>query len=91
MRQRTVRSIQVFVVSLLLVYVADWGLLRLRIARGTAFRTVQVHQLLATPLKGQKEEYDYLGDASVTCSRSLFPQAGNLPCWWLARHTTQWQ
>ncbi len=91
MRKPIVRSLQILVACALLLYVADWAYLRARISRGTAFQTVQVHQLLATPLKGQKEEYDFLGDEPTTCSRSLFPQAGNPPCWWLARHTTAWQ
>jgi hypothetical protein len=91
MRLTIIRSAQILVASVLLVYAIDWATLHARIARGTAFRTIQVHQLLATPLKGNKEEYDFEGDADATCSRSLFPQAGNSPCWWLSRHTTQWQ
>ncbi|NYF78991.1 hypothetical protein [Granulicella arctica] len=90
-RRWIVRGIQLLAASLLLLYAADWAILRLRISHGTAFEVIQVHQFLATPLKGQKEEYDYMGDAPVSCSRSIFPQAGNPPCWWLARHTTQWQ
>jgi hypothetical protein len=52
---------------------------------------VQVNQLLATPLKGNKVEYDLMGTVPVTCSRSLFPQQGNPACWWLKRHTSQWE
>jgi hypothetical protein len=52
---------------------------------------MQVDQYLETPLKGNKAEYDYMGTQPETCSRSLFPQAGNPPCWWLARHTSRWQ
>jgi hypothetical protein len=91
MRRAVLRSLQILAAVLILTYVADWSILHLRIAHGTAFQTMQVHQLLNTPLKGQKEEYDFLGDVPVTCSQSLFPQAGNPPCWWLARHTTQWE
>jgi len=83
--------VQCLLVTVLLAYTGDWGILHLRIAHGTAFRTLQVDQFLATPLKGNKAEYDYMGSQPVTCSRSLFPQAGNPPCWWLARHTSQWQ
>ncbi len=86
-----VRGLQLLCVALVVVYIADWITLRVRTTHGTAFQTIQVHQFLATPLKGQKEEFDYDGDAAITCSRSLFPQAGNPPCWWLARHTTQWE
>jgi len=86
-----VRVVQVLVALVVLVYVADWVTLHARVSHGTAFQTMQIHQFLATPLKGQKEEYDYDGDVAVTCSRSIFPQAGNEPCWWLARHMTQWE
>jgi hypothetical protein len=83
--------VQGLAVALLVIYAADWAVARVRVARGTAFGVVTVHQLLATPLKGQKEEYDYMGDAAMPCTRSIFPQAGNPPCWWLARHTTVWE
>ncbi len=77
--------------ALLLLFAGDWSLLHYRISRGTAFKTMQVDQYLETPLKGNKAEYDYMGTQPETCSRSLFPQAGNPPCWWLARHTSRWQ
>ena len=73
------------------LYVWDWVLLRIRVSRGTAYDVVQVNQLLATPLKGNKVEYDLMGTVPVTCSRSLFPQQGNPACWWLKRHTSQWE
>jgi len=75
----------------LLTYVVDLAVLQVRIRRGTAYGVVQVNQFLATPLKGQKEEYDLLGTVPVTCARSLFPQPGIPACWWLERHTSQWQ
>ncbi len=83
--------VQVLLAALLLLFAGDWSLLHYRISRGTAFKTMQVDQYLETPLKGNKAEYDYMGTQPETCSRSLFPQAGNPPCWWLARHTSRWQ
>jgi hypothetical protein len=74
-----------------LVYAGDWAVLTVRVSHGTAFRQVQVTQFLATQLKGNKTEYDLMGTFPQTCSRSLFPQKGNLPCWWLQRHTSQWE
>jgi hypothetical protein len=74
-----------------LVYLSDWAVLRVRIAHGTGYRTVQITQLLATPLKGNKAEYDMMGTSQETCSRSIFPQKGDLPCWWLLKHTSQWE
>jgi hypothetical protein len=46
---------------------------------------------MGVPLKGQKEEYDYLGTVTVPCSRSLFPQGGNDPCWHLRRNPSHWE
>jgi hypothetical protein len=83
--------VQVLLASILLLDAIDWAVLHIRMARGTAFQTVQINQYLATPLKGNKAEYDYMGTQQETCSRSLFPQADNSPCWWLSRHTTRWQ
>jgi len=90
-RKLFLRTVLTLVATLLLLFAGDWTVLHSRISHGTAFQTITVHQLLATPLKGQKEEYDYVGDMPMTCSRSIFPQEGDQPCWWLARHTTVWE
>lgn len=49
-------------------------------------RQVVVRQFYAVRLKGKKVEYMPLDDATETCSRSLFPQMGYLPCWYVTRH-----
>jgi hypothetical protein len=85
------RVAQALLVSLVLLYAADWAVMHVRISHGTAFRTVPVDQFLATPLKGNKVEYDWSGTVDETCSRSIFPQTGDTACWWLERHKTQWQ
>ena len=73
------------------LYVGDRIVLQFRIAHGTAYRVVDVNQFLATPLKGNKVEYDLMETVQETCSRSIFPQKGNPPCWWLERHKSQWK
>ena len=88
---RLVRLVMVLAVLSGLLYVGDWLVLRIRVSHGTAYRVIQVNQLLATPLKGNKVEYDFMGTAAVTCSRSIFPQQGHAACWWLERHTSQWE
>jgi hypothetical protein len=88
---RLVRSMMVLAVLFGLLYVGDWAVLRVRVSRGTAYDVVQVNQFLATPLKGNKVEYDLMGTVPMTCSRSIFPQTGNPACWWLRRHTSQWE
>jgi len=49
------------IVALGMLYAGDWVVLRFRIAHGTAYGVVQVNQFLATPLKGNKMEYDLIG------------------------------
>jgi len=89
--RRLVRFVLMLGVLCGLLYVGDWLVLRVRASHGTAYRVIQVNQLLATPLKGNKVEYDLMGTVPMTCSRSIFPQNGNPACWWLERHTAQWQ
>ena len=89
--QRLGRALVVLVVLLGLLYVGDWVVLRVRVSHGTAYRVIPVNQFLATPLKGNKVEYDLMGTVPVSCSRSIFPQQGNPACWWLEKHTSQWE
>jgi hypothetical protein len=74
-----------------LFYVGDWAVLRVRLSHGTAYRVIKVNQFLASPLKGSKVEYDWTGTVEQQCSRSVFPQQDSPACWWLERHTSQWQ
>ncbi len=91
MGRRLGTIVQIALASAILLFVCDWGWFHLRLSRGTAYGSVQVEHYLTTPLKGNKAEYDYLGTNPQTCSRTLFPQGGNVPCWWLERHKQQWQ
>jgi hypothetical protein len=75
----------------LVLYIGDSIVLRMRLARGTAFGSVEVDQFLATPLKGEKVEYDMVGSFQQTCTHSIFPHEGQPPCWWVQRHNTQWE
>lgn len=90
-RQRLGQLAIVMVVLLGILYVGDWVVLQVRITHGTAYGVVEVNQFLATPLKGNKVEYDLVGAVQETCSRSIFPQKGNPACWWLERHKSQWK
>jgi hypothetical protein len=72
----------------ILLYAGDWGVFQVR---GKPVGVVEVNQLLATPLKGNKVEYDFMGVLAVTCSRSIFPRNGNSACWWVERHKAQWE
>ena len=83
------RILQLALAFLAVLYLGDWATLALRPAAQTA-SSVQVDQFLKTPLKGQKEEYDYMGTVAQPCVVSLFPHGSETPCWWLKRHRTQW-
>lgn len=91
MIRRFFLALECFLAAILILYLCDWGVLRIRMARQSAFRQIQVDRFLSTPLKGDKYEYDYLGSAMEICARSIFPHASYDPCWWLDRHRTQWR
>jgi len=91
MKVRTIgRILQTAAILFVLLYVSDWCALQLRHKRGTAYGTVEVHEFLATSLKGSKTEYDMTGTVQRTCTHSIFPHEGNPACWWLERHTSEW-
>jgi hypothetical protein len=76
----------VFVAAFVVTYGGDWAIYKLR---GSPTSTVTVNKFLTVPLKGNKIEYDYVGTAEQACSVSLFPQAGQSPCWHLRRNPNQ--
>ena len=74
------------VAGFVVVYAGDWALFRLR---GSPHSKVTVNRYVTIPLKGNKQEFDYLGSVDTPCSVSLFPQSGQNPCWHLRRNTNQ--
>jgi hypothetical protein len=91
MKRALLQALKFSLAALLILYAGDWGLYQIRMERQTGLGSVQVDQFLATRLKGEKQEFDYLGTVAQVCARSLFPHASNLPCWWLEGHRTQWE
>lgn len=82
---------EVLAVAVLLLWLGDWVVFRVRAAHGNGFQSIQVQEYLTTPLKGSKVEYDFLGTAMESCARSIFPHASAAPCWWVRRHTQVWE
>jgi hypothetical protein len=80
------RLVVVLVVAFVAVYGGDWAIFKLR---GSPHSKVTVNRFLSIPLKGNKQEFDYLGTSDVPCSVSLFPQAGQSACWQLRRNPNQ--
>lgn len=82
----TARSLLVLLVAAVLVYPLDWAVWRVRLAAGGGMGEVDVTNMTAAELKGNKEEFYTDSQMTVPCSKSLFRQAGSGACWWLARH-----
>jgi hypothetical protein len=80
------RVVVVLAVCFVVAYGCDWAIFKLR---GSPTSKVTVNRYLSIPLKGNKVEFDYLGTVDAPCSVSLFPQAGESPCWRLRRNTNQ--
>ena len=76
MRRWLLRVVVVLVVGFVAVYPGDWAVFKFR---GSPLSKVTVNRYLTIPLKGNKQEFDYLGTMDVPCSVSLFPQAGQRP------------
>ncbi|MGB8261295.1 MAG: hypothetical protein WCE75_13130 [Terracidiphilus sp.] len=73
-------------IAFVALYGGDWAIYKLR---GSPRSTVNVNRFLTIPLKGGKQEIDYLGTSPLSCSLSLFPQGGQSACWQLRRNTNQ--
>lgn len=80
------RAVVVLAVVFVALYAGDWAVFKLR---GSPQSKVTVNRFITIPLKGNKQEFDYLGSSDVPCSVSLFPQAGQSACWQLRRDTSQ--
>lgn len=86
MRRCLPRGVVIIVAGFVAAYVGDWAIYKLR---GSPHSTVTVQRYLTVPLKGNKQEFDYLGSAEVPCSVSLFSQGDQATCWQLRRNATQ--
>ncbi len=77
---------------LLLLYLADfaWYELRLQFPKlGSATGSVHRIRLLEVPVKNNKVDFEIdpvKPEEDLPCSHSLFPRAGNRPCWYVTRH-----
>jgi len=86
MKRWLIWVVLVLVAGFVAVYAGDWAVFKLR---GSPSAKVTVNSYVTIPLKGNKQEFDYLGSSDISCSRSLFPQAGLSPCWQLRRNPNQ--
>jgi hypothetical protein len=82
----SLRVTVVLAAAFALTYAADFSIYKFR---GSPQGKVTVNRYVTIPLKGNKQEFDYLGTLDAPCSRSLFPQAGMAACWQLRRNPNQ--
>ena len=80
------RVLVVLTAAFVVLYAGDWAVFKLR---GSPRSTVTVRRYVTIPLKGNKQEFYYLGSIDAPCSVSLFPQAGLDSCWQLRRNQIQ--
>ena len=74
------------IVSIIAIYAGDYLLLRFRIATNrNPFGTVTIRPYYAVPQKDGKTEFLLDDPQDQPCVHSLFPHAGDDPCWYLSR------
>jgi hypothetical protein len=87
---RIVRILEIALLGLGAVWIGDYLSARYRIpGNRQMLGTVQVRTLYAVRLKGKRIEYSIGDKEDETCVRSIFPQLGFTPCWYLTRHATR--
>lgn len=80
------RAVLGLLIVAVVLYVLDFAVWRSRVAAGGGMDQVQVDLFTVAELKGGKEDYYPQGTATVPCSKTIYPQGGNNPCWWQVRH-----
>ena len=80
------RGIGIVLLIAAILYPLDWAIWRVRVARGGGMGSVMVRMYTAAGMKGGKLDYFPNGTVAEPCRRSLYPQEGNNPCWWVERH-----
>jgi hypothetical protein len=75
---------------LIVAYAGDYAVLHVRIARhGSDSVLSTVTTFYAAPIKGGRMSIYYDQPQLEPCVRSIFPQLGYAPCWYLRRHAVQ--
>jgi hypothetical protein len=76
------------VTLLALAYVADYGLFQYRVTiKHQPLGSITVQHYYSIAHKDGKTELIFDPPMQQPCAPSLFPHAGNPPCWYLTRHS----
>ena len=90
LQQMFLRSLVALVVLVGITYCADYALFQYRLStKHQPFSSVTVEHFDAVAHKDGKAELIFEPPTQQTCVNSLFPHAGDVPCWYLKRHTQQ--
>ena len=90
MRRIFVAVIGIVVGAVVLAYVLDYAVFRVRAATtGNAYGSVTVNHYYAVLQKNGKTTFIFDPPQAQTCVHALFPHSGCLPCWYLSRHPDQ--
>lgn len=90
MKKIVLRGLAGIAAAVLIVYTADYAVLRYRILRKLApYDTVTVRYYYQVQEKGNRTEYAFASAQPQNCVNSLFPHLGLAPCWYLRRHAEQ--
>jgi hypothetical protein len=90
MRNALLAAVIALCTLLIVLYAGDYAVLRVRIARhgpNSVLSTVTI--FYAAPIKGGKVSIYYDQPQAQPCVRSIFPQLGYAPCWYIRRHAVQ--
>jgi len=89
-RQLALRSLFAILALAAIAYGADYGVFEYRVVtKRQPFGSVTVEHYDAVEHKDGKAELIFEPPVQQTCVHSLFPHAGDPPCWYLTRHTEQ--
>ena len=86
LRRWLLRIAMALIVAFIALYTGDWIVFALR---GSPVDKVTVNRYLAVPLKGNKQEFDFLGTVEVPCAVALIAQNRQGPCWQVRRTANQ--
>jgi hypothetical protein len=84
------RVAEIVLLAVVALYVGDYLSARYHIpGNRQTLSNVQVKTMWAVQMKNGHTDYSMGDTVTQTCVRSLFPQMGYTPCWYLNRHTTK--
>jgi hypothetical protein len=87
LRRIFVAVIGIAVGAVVLAYVLDYAVFRVRAAStGNAYGSVTVNHYYAVLQKNGKTKFSFDPPQAQTCVHAVFPHEGWLPCWYLSRH-----